>query len=96
MQGRDSLRYSILASGSRGNATYIETPKHRILIDAGLSSKQLEARMAKLNRSLADVEAIFVTHEHSDHIHGGGGLARRYGLAVYANQGTWQAMAPKL
>lgn len=96
MQGRDSLRYSILASGSRGNATYIETPKHRILIDAGLSGKQLEARMAKLNRSLADVEAIFVTHEHSDHIHGVGVLARRYGLAVYANQGTWQAMAPKL
>lgn len=92
----DQLRYSILASGSRGNSTYIETPAHRILIDAGLSGKQLELRMAKINRSLKDIEAIFVTHEHSDHISGVGVLARRYGMAVYANQGTWAAMQNKI
>ncbi|HJA46620.1 MAG TPA: MBL fold metallo-hydrolase [Candidatus Limosilactobacillus excrementigallinarum] len=92
----DNLHYSILASGSKGNSTYIETAHHRILIDAGLSGKQIEARMAAINRSLKDVEAIFVTHEHSDHSHGVGVLARRYGLDIYANRGTWQAMDNKI
>lgn len=92
----DDLKYSILASGSKGNSTYIETAHHRILIDAGLSGKQLEQRMAQIHRSMKDVEAIFVTHEHSDHSHGVGVLARRYGLDIYANEGTWQAMTNKI
>lgn len=96
MEEKDSLRYSILASGSTGNVTYLETNHHRILIDAGLSGKKIEGLMKKINRSLADVEAIFVTHEHTDHSHGVGVLARRYGMAVYANEGTWQAMASKV
>lgn len=96
MANTDNLHYSILASGSKGNSTYIETAHHRILIDAGLSGKQIEARMAEINRSMADVEAIFVTHEHSDHSHGVGVLARRYGLDVYANKGTWAAMENKI
>lgn len=96
MEEKDSLRYSILASGSTGNVTYLETNHHRILIDAGLSGKKIAGLMSKINRSLADVEAIFVTHEHSDHCHGVGVLARRYGMAVYANEGTWQAMANKV
>ena len=52
--------------------------------------------MATIDRSLKDVEAIFVTHEHSDHIHGVGVLARRYGMTIYANAGTWEAMADKI
>lgn len=96
MTEKNPLRYSILASGSTGNATYLETDHHRILIDAGLSGKKLEKLMSRIHRSLADVEAIFVTHEHTDHCHGVGVLARRYGMAVYANQGTWRAMAKKV
>ena len=96
MADKNPLRYSILASGSTGNVTYLETDQHRILIDAGLSGKKIEGLMAKIDRSLDDVEAIFVTHEHSDHCHGVGVLARRYGMAVYANRGTWQAMANKV
>ena len=92
----DQLKYSILASGSSGNSAYIETPNHKILIDAGLSGKQLELRMQSIGRDMKDVEAVFVTHEHSDHSHGVGVLARRYGLDVYANEGTWQAMANKI
>lgn len=92
----DEIHYSILASGSQGNSTYIETAHHRILIDAGLSGKRIEERMNKIHRSLKDVDAIFVTHEHSDHCHGVGVLARRYGMAIYANKGTWQAMANKI
>ena len=92
----DKLYYSILASGSSGNATYLETAHHRILIDAGLSGKRLEERMQAIGRSLKDVEALFVTHEHSDHVQGVGVLARRYGMDVYANAKTWQAMAKKV
>ena len=74
----------------------METRNHRILIDAGLSGKRIENLMKKIDRSLKDVDAIFVTHEHSDHTHGVGVLARRYGMDVYANEGTWQAMANKV
>ena len=96
MTEQDPLRYSILASGSTGNVTYLETDEHRILIDAGLSGKRIENLMAKIDRSLTDVDAIFVTHEHTDHCHGVGVLARRYGMDIYANQGTWDAMASKI
>lgn len=92
----DNLHIAILASGSTGNSTYIETPHHRILIDAGLSGKKLEERMKKIGRSLKDVEAVFVTHEHTDHCHGVGVIARRYGINVYANQKTWDAMEHKV
>uniref|UniRef100_UPI0009F542E2 MBL fold metallo-hydrolase n=1 Tax=Limosilactobacillus fermentum TaxID=1613 RepID=UPI0009F542E2 len=92
----DTIYYSILASGSGGNATYLETAGHRILIDAGLSGKQLEQRMEAIGRSLDQVEALFVTHEHSDHSHGVGVLARRYGMPVYANAGTWAAVEGKI
>ena len=86
------FRYSILASGSSGNSFYLETPQKRILIDAGLSGKKINQLMAEIDRKVDDVDAILVTHEHKDHIHGVGVLARKYGLDVYANAATWQAM----
>ena len=55
MSEKDFLRYSILASGSTGNVTYLETAHHRILIDAGLSGKRIENLMNKIDRSLKDV-----------------------------------------
>lgn len=90
------MSVSILASSSSGNVTYIETPHKKVLVDAGLSGKKIAALMASIHRDLNDVDAVFVTHEHSDHIQGVGVLARRYHMDVYANEGTWQAMAPKI
>ena len=90
------LKVSVLASGSTGNATYIETPKQKLLIDAGLSGKKIEGLMNSIGRTLKDVDKLLVTHEHSDHIKGVGVLARRYGLDVYANEKTWEQMAPKI
>lgn len=92
----EGLRVSVLASSSSGNVTYLETPQHKVLVDAGLSGKKIAALMASIGRDLNDVDAVFVTHEHTDHIHGVGVLARRYHLDVYANEGTWQAMSPKI
>lgn len=92
----DTLKISSLASGSSGNVTYIETPQHKVLVDAGLSGKKIESLMNSINRSIKDVDALLVTHEHIDHIKGVGILARKYGMPVYANEKTWTAMAPKI
>ena len=86
------FKYSILASGSSGNSFYLESDQKKILVDAGLSGKKITDLLAEIDRSPADLDAILVTHEHKDHIHGVGVLARKYGLDVYANQDTWKAM----
>ncbi|MBO4107415.1 MBL fold metallo-hydrolase [Streptococcus suis] len=90
------FNYSILASGSSGNCFYLETDKKKLLVDAGLSGKKITSLLAEIDRKPEDLDAIFVTHEHSDHIHGIGVLARKYGLDIYANKETWQAMESKL
>ena len=86
------FQYSILASGSSGNCFYLETPKKKILVDAGLSGKKITSLLSEIDRKPEDLDAILVTHEHKDHIHGVGVLARKYGLDVYANEATWRAM----
>ena len=86
------FKYSILASGSSGNSFYLETPKKKLLIDAGLSGKKITGLLAEIDRKPEDLDAILITHEHSDHIHGVGVLARKYGMDLYANEATWKAM----
>ena len=88
-----ALKYSILASGSSGNATYIETDRTRLLVDAGLSGRKIEGLFKQIDRQVDQVDAILVTHEHKDHIHGVGVLSRKYNLPIYANQKTWSVMA---
>ncbi|HGF1449807.1 TPA: MBL fold metallo-hydrolase [Streptococcus suis] len=90
------FNYSILASGSSGNCFYLETDKKKLLVDAGLSGKKITSLLAEIDRKPEDLDAIFVTHEHSDHIHGIGVLARKYGLDIYANKETWHAMETML
>ncbi|MGF3195667.1 MBL fold metallo-hydrolase [Facklamia sp. P13055] len=89
---RTDLSFSILASGSTGNCTYIESGQKRFLVDAGLSGKKIEALFKQIDRDINLIDAIFVTHEHKDHIHGVGVLSRRYNLPIYANRETWKAM----
>ncbi|MBZ6527747.1 MBL fold metallo-hydrolase [Aerococcaceae bacterium DSM 111021] len=88
----DTLQYSILASGSSGNCTYVESMNSRIMIDAGLSGKRIEALFEQVDRKVSDLDAILVTHEHKDHIHGVGVLSRKYNIPIYANAKTWSAM----
>ncbi|NRG43877.1 MBL fold metallo-hydrolase [Bacillus sp. CRN 9] len=89
-----SLQFSVLASGSTGNAIFVETDSHSFLVDAGLSGKQMEALFQQIDRDMSKLSGILVTHEHSDHIKGVGIVARKYKLPIYANQKTWQAMDP--
>jgi len=87
-----TLRFSVLASGSTGNAFYIESPNERLLVDAGLSGKQLDHLFSQIHVNPATLTGILVTHEHSDHIKGLGIIARKYNLPIYANAKTWSAM----
>jgi phosphoribosyl 1,2-cyclic phosphodiesterase len=86
------IRFSVLASGSTGNAIYIETDQQRLLIDCGLSSRKMEGLFQKINRDPSQLDGLLVTHEHSDHIKGLGAFARRYQTPIYANEKTWKAM----
>ena len=90
-----NLAICMLASGSKGNATYISDGHTSILIDAGLSGVELQRRLASRDLAPEDLDAIIVTHEHSDHIQGVGVLSRRYKLPVYINQKTHRA-SPRL
>ena len=87
-----ALNFSVLASGSTGNAIFVETEEHSFLVDAGLSGKAMEGLFQQIGRDIKDLSGIFVTHEHSDHIKGVGILARKYKLPIYANEKTWKAM----
>lgn len=85
-----------LSSGSDGNLTYIETEHSRILVDVGLSCKETEKRLELLNVSAKDIDAILVTHEHSDHIKGIDVLSKKYNLPVYAHNDVWATLYDKL
>ncbi|KZZ85305.1 MULTISPECIES: MBL fold metallo-hydrolase [Bacillaceae] len=87
-----SLQFSVLASGSTGNAIYVEADGQSFLVDAGLSNKQLGLLMSQIGKSMDDLSGIFITHEHSDHIKGLGVAARKHKVPVYANGKTWNAM----
>lgn len=82
------MLFSVLASGSRGNACYIETRNSRILIDAGLSCRELMKRFEALGKKDVHLDALVITHEHMDHVKGAGPIARRFGVPVYLNEST--------
>lgn len=80
-----------MGSGSRGNGTLVEIGGEMILVDCGFTVRQAEARLARLGLRAAELSAILVTHEHSDHVGGVGALAYKYGIPVFASFGTLQA-----
>ena len=82
------MRFCVLASGSQGNACYIESKGARILIDAGLSCREVVRRLDALGVDPEGLDALLLTHEHIDHIRGAGPLARRFDLPVYLNAST--------
>jgi phosphoribosyl 1,2-cyclic phosphodiesterase len=86
----------VLASGSRGNATLVRTSTSALLIDAGISCKQLVARLEAASQDPARLDGVLLTHEHVDHVQGLRVLARRYGLPIFGNAATLEAAASKL
>ncbi len=90
------LKFATIASSSSGNCVYVGTEYTNILVDAGLSGKKIEEGLKDLELTGADIDAIFVTHEHIDHVDGVGVLSRRYHIPVYATEGTWENMPSKV
>jgi len=90
------LRFTILGSGSSGNCAFLETDHTALLVDAGFSGKQIEVRLASIGRSISNVKAIFLTHEHSDHVCGLPVLAKRHGIPVYCNRLTAEFLQPQM
>ena len=85
-------RFCSLFSSSSGNATFVGTASQGILIDAGVSAKRIRTALAEREIDPASIRAIFVTHEHSDHIQGVRVLASGLGIPVYATPGTLRGM----
>jgi len=82
------MRFSVLGSGSGGNACYVETAHSRILIDAGLSCRELIRRLELVEVNPETLDALIITHEHVDHVKGAGPLARLLDIPVYINSST--------
>ena len=90
------VRLTILGSGSAGNCAYVETDETRLLIDAGFSSRQIRKRLAAIGRAPENLNAILITHEHSDHVQGLASLAEKLRVPVYCNRDTKEAIEYQL
>ena len=86
------MRICLLASGSKGNAIYLHSGETRVLVDAGLSARELTARLAAIGVAATDLDAVLVTHEHQDHCRGLGPFARRFRLPVFMHPATRRAI----
>ena len=85
-----------LYSGSSGNSIFVSSKQSKVLIDAGLPGKRIEQAVSEIGQSLEHTDAIFITHEHIDHIKGVGVLSRKYDIPIYANEKTWKRMEPSI
>lgn len=83
-----SIKISVLGSGSRGNATFIGTPRVRLIIDCGLGPRNLRKRMSAIGEDPERLDAVLVTHEHTDHIAGLGALVKAASVDVFMSPGT--------
>ena len=81
-----------LYSSSSGNSTFIATQDTAILVDAGVNASKILEALNEISASFSDIKAVIITHEHIDHIRGIGVLARRHGIPIIANHGTWEAI----
>ena len=91
-----SSDFNILGSSSSGNCALLRTGNSKILIDAGFSGKRIGLMLETVGESIDTIDAVFLTHEHSDHAQGIRGLAKRSDLPVFANRDTAEAVQDKL
>jgi phosphoribosyl 1,2-cyclic phosphodiesterase len=86
------MQFSVLASGSTGNSTIIRSRHQKLLVDVGLTAKKITESLSSLGERPDEIDAILITHEHSDHIKGLGAFARKYQIPIYANENTWSQL----
>jgi phosphoribosyl 1,2-cyclic phosphodiesterase len=85
------MRMTVLASGSKGNSTLVSSSRTRILVDAGLSCREILKRLQMAEEDPARIDALLITHEHQDHVQGVAVLARKLGIPVYFTSATHRA-----
>ncbi len=85
------IEFSVLGSGSKGNSTFLEINGHSFLFDCGLSCKQIELRLESIGKSPSSIDAIFLSHEHDDHIKSIHTFARRYKVPVITSEKTFKS-----
>ena len=90
------MKFCVLGSGSRGNAIFVESGTTAILVDGGFSGREIAERLSRIDRDISCLKAVFVTHEHHDHISGVGVVSRRCRVPVFANEGTYRGAGKTL
>src|SRR5207237_10060131 len=91
-----SAHLTILGSGSSGNCAFLETEETRLLVDAGLSGRQIRQRLLSIGRAPESLDGILITHEHSDHVQGLIGLAAKLQIPIFCNRLTRDAIQSQL
>lgn len=84
------MKVCVLASGSKGNSTYIEANNHKILIDVGITCKDLENRLNEINVNIMDIDTLLITHSHSDHVGGLKTFYKKVKPTVYMSDKTYK------
>jgi phosphoribosyl 1,2-cyclic phosphodiesterase len=84
------MKISVLASGSSGNSTFVESKESCVLFDAGISAREIQKRLSKIGKEISDIDAVFITHEHTDHIRGVERLNKSFFIPVYLNRPTYE------
>ncbi|NNK13602.1 MAG: MBL fold metallo-hydrolase [Desulfofustis sp.] len=90
------MKFSVLGSGSKGNSIFVESGSTAILVDGGFSGREIAERLSRIDRDMSCLKAVFVTHEHHDHISGVGVVSRRCRVPVFANEGTFRGAGKRL
>ncbi len=91
----NDLEVVMLASGSKGNAALISSSRQRFLVDVGISCRALVTRMKEVGVSPEELDGVFLTHEHSDHVKGLATFIKKYNVPVYSSAATWRAILLK-
>lgn len=90
-----AFRVAMLASGSKGNAALISSGGRNFLVDIGISCRMLDNRLKEIGLTAQELDGVFITHEHTDHVKGLATFTKKYSVPVYSSERTWQAILRK-
>lgn len=90
------MKISVLGSGSAGNCSFIEIGSKKILVDVGYSMKKIEEKLGSIGENIKEIDAIFITHDHSDHIKSLGVISRKYDIPFYVHEDSINCVSHKL